>query len=211
MSNYDLMVAELMERVEGEPLVLDPNNIHHEFIDGGHGQKLDMGNIDTNSELFAFWMRTLNTAIEEKIDTKPDMLVGVANGANRIAQCMAPMLGNDVEGMKTVKLPDKSLILAELTDVAVKHLKPDFVLICEDVTTTGSSSLQVVRGLRSLGVERVEVFSTWERKLYLPRFDEEDVVHHTVIKKQLKTYKDKEACEAKGYCAQGIELVSHTA
>jgi hypothetical protein len=111
--------------------IVDGEGIHHVFSQGLHGQKIDFDLIDDESELYAEWVELTSEFIKQNYDKPPDVLVGVANGTNRLALSVAKILGGNVTGLVTVK-PDGSRNQPVLTDESVKKiqdLKPTSVLI----------------------------------------------------------------------------------
>ncbi|HEX5456357.1 MAG TPA: hypothetical protein VFW77_03235 [Candidatus Saccharimonadales bacterium] len=185
--------------------ILDKEGVHHVFSQGLHGRKIDFDLIPDASGLFNQWVELTAVFIRDTYETLPQVLVGVANGTNRLAFAVAQKLG--VIGLDTIK-PEGSRnqpVLTEASKEKLKELNPDFLLILEDVGTRGTNSSSVARSVRELGFDNFEVVNTWQRSETLPLLDELNVKYKAVIKEILVSYKPEE-CE---YCKQGWELLGH--
>lgn len=204
-------IGELRDRIMTDPVqVLDPPDQHHQFSSKVfHGRKLDMDNIPTGSEFFWQWVATYAEWINEaRAGGQVDALVGIANGANRLAPTMAPSVG--ATGLETVKVDSKTVRLSEEARFAIQNETPKVVRVIEDVGTTGGTTSTVVPELRELGVENIEVFHTWIRNPELPKLDAMGVPYSTVIHEPLDTF-SVEDCRnlPEGFCNQGIRLIPH--
>ncbi len=192
----------LRERILTEG-VLDPEDMHHEFVSGMHGRKLDFDRIETASSLYEDWTDAFAEYIRTEYQQQPNALIGVANGANRLALSIAAKLKNGAVGLITEKDTPKS---AKPVDSSLDYLssyKPDFVLVIEDVGTSGTSSASVCRAVIEAGAKKVEVLNTWQRREQLEKLDEAGFSYQAMIKEVLPTYAP-EACD---YCANGVKLI----
>jgi hypothetical protein len=84
----------------------------------------------------------------------------------------------------------------------------DDVLIIEDVGTTGSQSVVVIKELQGMGVTNIHEVNTWRRNPTLPRLDELGIRYDSMIAEVLPTY-TKSDCEnlPDGFCNQGVLLI----
>lgn len=190
--------------------IVEGEGVHHVFSQGLHGQKIDFDLIGDNSELYDNWVNLTAEFITQNYDNLPDVVVGVANGTNRLAVSVAEVLGGDVAGLVTVK-PDESRNQPVLTNESIKkiqEIKPSSTLILEDVGTTGTNSSSVYRSLKQAGVENVEILNTWQRNENLPHLDNEGAKYKAVIKDVLTNYTPKE-CQESGFCSKGWKLLNH--
>ncbi len=189
--------------------IVDGEGLHHVFNQGSHGQKIDFDLIDDNSELYDNWVELTAEFIKENYDKMPDVVVGVANGTNRLAISVAEVLGENVEGIVTEKKEgSKRPVLGDEAAERVRAAEPKMVLVLEDVGTTGTSSFSVCESLKDSGAESIEVLNTWQRNDGLKRLDEEAVKYKSVIKEVLPSYPPEE-CEKSGFCAKGWKLIGH--
>ena len=60
--------------------------IHHELAGGGHGRKLALKEIPQESDFYRYLIETEAQTISELYDPLPDVIIGMANSANRIAR-----------------------------------------------------------------------------------------------------------------------------
>jgi hypothetical protein len=80
MANIEVFQAHILEAG-----VLDPPNVHHEFVSGKHGRKLDFDTIDDESDLYKEWVGANVDFISDQFSQIPEVILGVANGTNRLA------------------------------------------------------------------------------------------------------------------------------
>lgn len=204
-------IAEFRERILADPAeVLDPPDIHHQFASlVNHGRKLDMDKIETGTEFFGEWTTVYADWVNEVYrGRKPDALLGIANGANRLAIKMAPMLG--AVGLETIKINSKSVGLSENSRFAIEDSKPHFVLLVEDVGTTGGTTSTVIPELRELGVDRIEVAHTWVRNPILKVLEEQRIPYGAMIHEPLPTFSEEDCRNLpEGFCHQGVKLIPH--
>lgn len=190
--------------------VRDPIGLHHVFTDGGHGQKLHFDTIADDSELFREWATVTADFLRDTYEPLPEVLLGVANGGNRLAIAVAEELGGTVVGLETVKKPKpaKGTELSARARHIIGLLKPSLAVVVEDVGTTGSTSLTAATAALEAGADRTEVVNTWQRREKLEYLIGAGVTYHSVIKEVLPTY-TAEDCQANGFCAQGWELIPY--
>lgn len=206
-------IAELHERILTDPVgVLDVEGVeHHEFVSGNHGRKLDFDKIDTYNDFFIHWVGVYARAVRALYSHRlPDALVGIANGANRLSEIVAPLLGKHVLGLTTIKLDEKTVALNEEALEAIARNNIRFALTIEDVGTTGGTTATAITHLRAAGVRRIESINGWQRNPTLPRLDELRIPYNAVILDPLPMY-SPENCLTNplGYCALGVPLIPH--
>ncbi len=191
--------------------VLDTEGTHHEFVSGMHGQKLDFDNIDEKTDpLYTEWIDVNEDFIRQNFDITPEIILGVANGTNRVAVDTAKRFGDNVFGLESVKDPDNSKVLhlSRLARIAIKAIEPELVVVVEDVGTTGSNSVQVATKAREAGAKQVVVVTTWKRRPQLERLDEAGIDHMAIIDEPLTTYTPEECRElVEGFCKRGWEFI----
>jgi len=192
----------------GSGYVLDREGFHSEFVDGMHGQKLDFDNIDEAIDpLYGEWIDVNQDFIEQAYHPLPEIIIGVANGANRVALDTARRFNGEVIGLTSVKEPENSKIiyLSRLAKRAITKIVPRLVVVIEDVSTTGSSSVQVAIAARDAGAKKVEVLTTWKRRERLEHLDEAEIPYNAIIDEPMPTYTPKE-CQELGFCALQWQL-----
>lgn len=191
--------------------ILDPEGLHHEFVSGLHGRKLDFDLIDRKSDLFNHWIRVVAETIKKLYPDIPRnklMLLSVAGGTNRLVGPVAKELGGGVVAVLTEKTSPRSVRLTEKAKKQIQALKPELVLAVEDVGTRGTTSATAVTGAKEAGAKRVETLNTWQRSDSLSELDTIGAVYNCAIKELLPNFTPGE-CRAKGYCAKGWKLVDH--
>jgi len=212
--NLKLDLGSFKERIYNDRHgILDPPSLHHEFVSGNHGRKLDFDKIPTGSDLYIQWTALFARVIKAIYKGgEPNTLVGIANGANRLPRSLAPLLGEGVlalttekEGSGSVKLDSISTALA---DEDVRN--QDLVLIIDDVGSTGGTAASVVSSLRKVGFSRIEAMYFWQRSPNLPAFDDLGISYKAVITEELPMFAPDEClAEPEGYCHQGVSLALH--
>jgi orotate phosphoribosyltransferase len=188
--------------------ILDPEGTHHEFVSGMHGRKLDFDKIDDESELYQQWIDVAAGHIEQNFPKLPEVILGVANGTNRVALDVARKFDGRVLGAVSEKdeRNSKKLYLSEMAGKLITAMKPEFVVVIEDVGTTGSNSVQVARQALAHGAENVEALTTWQRRPNLERLEQVGINYSSIINTELETYSPDD-CEAPGFCAQNWNLI----
>jgi len=205
-------VDALRERILTDPVgVLDPPNQHHQFASKvNHGRKLDFDKIEEETDFYDQWTTTYAQWIAEMYpgDERPDALLGVANGANRLARTIAPSLG--ILGLETLKVDSKTVTLDSVARLAIQETAPDFVLVIEDVGTTGGTTSTAVADLEKLGVAKIEVAHTWIRNPELKKLEEIGLTYSAVIHEPLPTFSEDDCRNlAEGFCNQRVLLIPH--
>jgi hypothetical protein len=188
--------------------VLDREGIHHEFSKGMHGQKLDFDVIPDNYPLYREWIDVAASYISDSFPRLPQVIVGVANGTNRVALDTARKFDGRVFGAVSEKDKQNSkiLYLASMTGRLIRAMKPEFVVVIEDVGTTGSNAVQVARQVLEAGAQSVEVINTWQRRPQLELLDEAGIPHRAIINEPLPTY-SPEDCATRGFCSDSWKLI----
>jgi orotate phosphoribosyltransferase-like protein len=185
--------------------ILDPEGIHHEFRGGLHGQKLDFEKIDETGSLYDEWVVRTADFVRAEFRALPDAVIGVAEGTNRFAIDVARRLGEEVVGLVSKKNDsDKNILeLSEPAQDYISSREPEFLVVLEDVGTTGSNSAQVADACLEAGADDVAVVVTWQRWFVLDRLDEIGIPYKALIRERLPAYKPED-CH---FCQQGWELV----
>jgi orotate phosphoribosyltransferase len=192
--------------------VLDPEGVvHHEFVNGNHGRKLDFDKIPTDSDFYIDWVSIYARIIRARYqDRLPDALVGIANGANRLSESVSHLLGKRVLGLTTVKMDAKTVRLDDEALEAVGSGKVRFALTIEDVGTTGSTTATAIDHLREVGIQRIEAITTWQRNPTLPRLDTLRVPYSAMIPESLPMFSAEDCVSnPQGFCAQEVPLITH--
>lgn len=189
--------------------VLDPAGVHHEFVSGKHGRKLDFDTIATDSELYSEWVdANVDFINHEFSSTPPEVILGVANGTNRLALDVARRFNGTALGLVSEKdaQDSKVLRLNQLARRVISGILPELVVVVEDVGTTGSNSVQVASEARNAGAKKVIVVPTWQRQPHLTKLDEAGIAYIPIIGETLPTY-DSDQCAIDGFCANGDEFI----
>lgn len=186
--------------------VLDPEGVHHEFVSGMHGQKLEFEKVEVDSPLYREWVDVNTETIRQIYDPLPEIILGVANGTNRLAMDVARELGREVKGFPTKKDEKKVIRLTSLGKHVIGTLKPSLVVVVEDVGTRGTNSVQPAVAARINGARRVEVLTTWKRRTSLELLDEQEVSYRAIIDEPLPTYTPEE-CRDIGFCALNWQFI----
>jgi hypothetical protein len=218
-----MALAQQIENFRGNILeggVLDSEGVHHEFNAGGHGRKLDFDLIPTYADaseesfspLYGDWLTVTTGFIQSEFPDLPRIVLGVANGTNRVAEDVAILLSEDsskrIRGYATVKdeKNEKVLWLPDEVEDKITKTAPELVVVIEDVGTTGSQSVQIAQQAIGAGAEKVIVVPTWQRQERLVRLDEARIEYRAIIKEPLPTF-SPEDCVKTGFCAQGWEFI----
>lgn len=188
--------------------VLDPDGVHHEFVSGIHGQKLDFDIIPTGSPLYQEWTEIAANFIKQEYSVLPQVIIGVANGTNRVALDTARRFEGKVFGTVSEKDEQNSKVLrlSEMAGRLITAMKPELVVVIEDVGTTGSNSVQDARHSLAAGAQDVEVVTTWQRRPQLERLMSLGISYRAIIYEPLTTYVADE-CSSSGFCAQGWQFI----
>lgn len=190
--------------------VLDPAGVHHEFVSGMHGQKLDFDNIEQKTDpLYNQWIDVAVEFIKEEFDPLPEVVLGVANGTNRVALSIARRI-EGVHGLISEKETknSKTLHLNHMAFTVIRGIRPAHLVVIEDVGTTGSNSVQVALEAKEAGAKEVEVVTTWKRRSQLERLDQAGIPHRAIIDHTLPTFLPQDcASDPAGFCARGWEFI----
>lgn len=190
--------------------VLDPERVHHEFGQGLHGRKVDFDKIDEERDgIFSEWVNINVEFIEAEYPQRPDALVGVANGTNRLAEKAAEEIGGGILFLATEKNQQSKPVLTDEAKMQIKEIGPEFALIDEDVGTVGTNSLSAAKSVLEAGVTRAEVLNTWQRSETLELLDEAGIAYRSIIKHVLPSYTPEECRGEGGLCGAGWELVPY--
>lgn len=122
--------------------------------------------------------------LRDTYEPLPEVLLGVANGGNRLATAAAKELGGTVIGLETVKKPKpaKGTELTVRARQVIGLLKPSLAVVVEDVGTTGRTSLTAATAALEAGAERAEVVNTWQRREKLEYLIGAGITYHSIIK-----------------------------
>lgn len=205
-------VDRFRERVYTDPVgVLDPEDLHHEFVSGNHGRKLDYDKIEIGTDFYIEWVTVYARAVKEMYPMRsPDALVGIANGANRLSRDVGHLLG--IASLTTVKVSAKEVKLDDDALETIEEYGIKFALTIEDVGTTGGTTVTAVNDLRLAGVPRIESVNFHQRNLVLPKLVAARTPHDSVIIDPLPMFSATECMTAPdGYCGSGVLLIPHAA
>lgn len=210
MANLEVFRSEIITG----GLVMDPEGVHHEFVSGLHGQKLDFDNIPEDSELYRDWVGVNVDFIRNTYTQIPGALIGVANGTNRLARDVGAVMFGETTALPSAKDPENSkrLYLPEYTHKFLEIMQPKLAIVLEDVGTTGSNSVQVAEAALDAGAEYVEVVLTWQRRAQLERLREAKIPYRSIIEEALPTFTPGVdgtcATDPNGFCARGWEFIA---
>lgn len=191
--------------------VLVGEGVHHEFVSGLHGRKLDFDLINDNSSLFKDWVKVVGESLKQIYPDVPHdrlAVLSVAGGTNRLVGPVAKYLGGDVTPLLTEKVSSKEVKLTADAVKKLKKLNPDLVVAIEDVGTQGTTSASAVRSAIKAGARRVEALNTWQRSQSLSKLDEIGATYNSVVKELLPNLTPEE-CRTSGYCSKGWKLIEH--
>ncbi len=190
--------------------VIDPPSQHHQFASKvNHGRKLDADKILDGTDFYWQMMSTYSNWIKETYaEEMPGVLLGIAGGGNRFATTMASTVG--AKGLETRKVDSKTVTLTDAARFMIKELKPKFVLLTEDVGTTGGTTSSVLPELIDLGIERIEAAHLFIRSSGLPKLESMGIKYAAVIHDPMPTFSEEDCKNLpEGFCNQGILLIPH--
>src|SRR6266496_4710756 len=197
------------------PDVFDPEGVHHEFVSGMHGRKLDFGAIPTDSDLFREWVNISAASIHRLYagtTLGTHVLLSVANGTNDLVTPVTDVLYEEYDEkwdpLETEKISPKAVALTDESAQFFERYNPDFVLALEDAATRGTTSASAILAAREAGARRVEALNTWQRRPQLEELVGIGAVYYSIIHEDLPTLTPDE-CSASGYCAEGWRLIPH--
>lgn len=194
-----------------EESILDPEGVHHEFVSGLHGRKLDFDTISDDDPLFDEWVAIVAEKVKELYPDVPKnklVLLSVAGGTNRLVGPVAQAIGHGVTPVLTEKVSVKEVKLTDEAARIIKSRQPELVLAIEDVGTSGSTSATAVLAARRIGAGRVEALNTWQRRKRLEKLEAINTIYNSIIKDMLPTLEPAE-CQKDGYCAKGWKFIPH--
>ncbi|MCA9331851.1 hypothetical protein KC968_02830 [Candidatus Saccharibacteria bacterium] len=192
------------------------DSIHHEFVSGAHGVKLDFDVTHKNRSSLLYMAGVMMKASMIMRDFEGSDRIGVLGidtGTTQHARDVATVIlssgfGARVFSLTTVKSIQNGQKFIELTD-ETKELLVDHritsVAIDDDVGTTGSSTAQPIPIMRDLGVQDTAVYYDWVRNPRLPRLDELQVAYRGMIEAWLPDYQPDDCI----LCDSGVPLVPY--
>ncbi|USN95296.1 MAG: phosphoribosyltransferase [Candidatus Nomurabacteria bacterium] len=204
----------LEQMIINEPGVMDGEDVHHELAGGGHGRKLALKEIPQESDTYRYLIETEAQTISELYDPLPDVIIGMANSANRIARDTVGVLEADVELIDTEKNRFGHVVPTYAGRVLLRRLGPEFALVIEDVGTTGRTVAKFIEKLEiKYSIPRIEALFTWQRQPELTVLDRRGIAHNSIINTELKTYRSEKECknDPDGYCYNNIQLLKRKA
>ncbi|HUP26521.1 MAG TPA: hypothetical protein VM124_02650 [Candidatus Limnocylindrales bacterium] len=191
----------------------DQEGTHHEFNQGLHGRKIDFDAVKEGTRLYEEWVDVTAADLASrysKSELGRAVLVGVANGTNRLARDTALALGGGLLALETVKIEKGNIQLSQEAIRMLMAVNPSLVIITEDIATRGTNGSSVVLSThanRPPGLEEIIVSHTIQRGMP-ERLAELGIEYHSLITKLLPNYRP-EVCRAKGYCADGWDLIKY--
>lgn len=205
--SLDVRVQRFREELEANQ-IYDLNGPHHELSSGKHAQKIDFDKIDSESDLYRTWVNLTASAITQFGGSVPGVIIGVANGTNRLAKDLPGHFRQKVAGLCTEK-KDGRIKLTDSTIEKIEVIDPKAILIVDDVGTTGGSIAQVYTEVNDVvrrKAESVTAHVTWQRAENLEALDELDISYSSLIKEIWPLFTPEECREA-GFCSRGVELI----
>lgn len=186
---------------------------HHEFRDGLHGYKADYGRVAPDGSNMFYEGAGLvadHISDHQHYSGIPQAIVGVANGANKLALAVAEELGPGVIGVQTAKNRyDPSILELPLSSRwSLIDIRPEFALVLDDIGTSGSTTAQVANLCIDLNIPRVEALYLVQRSTNLHYLGRIGVAYQTVIYHPMINMTEVD-CQKSGPCSVGVELVEH--
>lgn len=194
------------------------DGIHHEFVSGLHGEKLDFDRVyqRRRSPTYLLGLVLKGQLIHDISPNDRIGIVGIANGAtqhavdlSRYMQFRYPYLSDSP--LVTTKRIEGQQKIVELTSESHHTLGSqsiDTVVLDDDVGTTGSSTAQPVPDLLNIGFDDIFAAYDWIRSDHLPYLDELGVPAYGLIEEVLPNFTPSQ-CNEVGLCMQGLELVRY--
>lgn len=196
--------------------IVDPDGIHHEFVSGVHGQKIDFDKIPSDSDLFEEWCDVVADAVSERFPLarypRGVVLLSVAGGTNRLVNPVTERIGQGYTPALTKKVSPKEVTLTDEAEDRILELNPDLVVAVEDVGTAGTTSATAVLATREVlpdgSLTQVVALNTWQRSTGLPRLEEIRAPYFSIISESMPSY-EPERCRKIGFCAMGWKFIPH--
>ncbi len=189
--------------------IIEPDRVHSEFSQGLHGQKIDFDKIDELDPLFDQWVQITAETVDYYYPGKirPEFLVGVDGGTNRLVGPVAARLGSEVVALTTKKIGPSVVALEPAYFAQIMLAKPELVVVLEDAGTTGANAASAAKHSRGAGAQRVEAIFTWQRQPELYELDQAQIRYHSLIKNFLPTFTADECrSNPNGFCARNWKL-----
>jgi orotate phosphoribosyltransferase len=186
--------------------VMDGTGVHHEFASGLHGQKLDFDKIEETDPMYARWIDVNADFIQATFNRLPEIIIGVANGTNRVALDTARRFNGETVGLVTNKDEHKRIYLGDFSRRVISSMKPNLVVVVEDVGTAGTNSVQAATAVQAAGAKNTAVVITWKRRAKLERLEEAGIEYLPIIDEELTSYAPDD-CRDHGFCADGWEFI----
>ena len=201
------------ELLAPETRVYDPIGVHHEFNQTLHGRKVDMDEVVEGTPLYERWIYHKSKFVSSLYRTeilKGTVLLGIADGSNRVARDVAAELGDGVKALETKKISKGHVELTEEAIQELQSINPLLAVAIEDVGTRGTTSVTGVVSInqnRNPNLEGAEVVHSLLRGVpeWLAALN---IAYYAMIDRKMRDYTAEE-CQASGYCAQGWKLVPH--
>ena len=187
----------LAERILELPEVYNPNGPHHECKDGGHGHKVD----------------TSVDKIHQRVGI-PTLIISIANGGHPWADAIGEALGPETTVLRTEKNGHDQAVLNFAARCALRHARPDEIVLVDDLGTTGASVMPVYKQINFGSrlrhrIPTQAVFYIATRKSYLTHLKRNMVPYDSAVDLNLPTFRDEEQCLSRddGLCRNGVELI----
>src|SRR4029079_6248727 len=147
--------------------ILEPNPIHFELAHGRHGRKLEFDKIPHGSPAFDYWIEINAEKIYEQYiqeNLGRTAVVSVAEGTDGIVKPIAETVGRGLVSLLTEHDVNSTVKLAPEAIETLKKRKIELAIFCEDVGTTGGTTLSGMISAASAGIPRSEAIVTWQRR-----------------------------------------------
>ena len=120
---------------------------------------------------------------------------------------VADWLGGGTLSLLTEKPDGKNFRLNLSSRDWARAIEINPIVILDDVGTTGRNAAEVIKLTRGVGISKIEVLYTWQRREKLEELEAIGISPKNVIYDLRPTFTKKE-CETleNGFCAQGWEL-----
>lgn len=207
----------LAEQILGSPDVYDPHGPHHEFKDGGHGYKVDMEQIPPDSGLFSDLVDTSVHKIRSRLGGIPEVIISIANGGHPWADAIGECFDGESKVIHSEKDGYDQADLNFTGRCALRHVKPQKLLIVDDLGTTGASVMPVYKRVNfgsrlRYRIPSQSVFYIATRQRYLTHLKYNKVPYDMAVDLGVRTFRDEKQCleDPDGLCQKGVELVKRS-